>query len=114
MSNRRAISMSAGVAAVVLLGVGAWYVSRQEDKGELLDKLGDVADQTREKAGGVARALREKATPLMRTVGEMVEKNADLVSALANVDADQVRRTGQEIREAAATLDKNLEGLANI
>src|SRR5579862_643620 len=103
-----------GILAGVAIGAAAWFISRQENKGDFVKKLGDVADEARDKTSSVAKNLREKATPVMKQVGSLVESNAELVSSLIHVDAAQVRKTGQEILQVAATLEKNLDALSNI
>ncbi|HET6385311.1 MAG TPA: hypothetical protein VFJ58_18110 [Armatimonadota bacterium] len=114
MSKRPILMVGAGVIGAAALGVAAWFVLRKRSPDEIVDQLEEVADQAREKAGGIARTLKEKATPIIQAIGDLVENNAELVSALANVNADQVRKTGQEIKNAAASLEKNLDALGNL
>lgn len=114
MTKSPALKWGAGVLGAAAIGGAIWYLMQQENRGELLDKFSDVADDTREKAGNWARSARDKATPIMQTVADLVEKNAELVSAVVNVPADQVRKTGQEIRQLADTLERNLDAIAKM
>lgn len=114
MTKNPALTWGLGILGALAVGGAVWYFSRQENKGDVIHRLGGIADDAREKASGVAKNLKDKATPLMSTVADLVEKNAELVSAVINVPADQVRKTGQEIRQVATTLERNLDAISKI
>ena len=114
MTKHAAINWSMGVLAGAAIGAGAWLLIRRGTEKSLVEKLENMADEARETTGGWARTLRDKACPVIDAIGDLVETNAELVSAFANVSAEQVRKTGQEIKHAAPALEKTLDALAHI
>jgi len=114
MAQKQTLRYGLGVVGLAAIGAAAYYLTRKDNSKDLVHTLEHVTDDLKEKGGGLAKSLKDKATPIMRTIGELVENNAEIVSAIANLNADQVRKTGQDIRQAATTLEKNLDALSNL
>lgn len=117
MTRHCAVNYTLGIVGGAAVGACAWLVLRRHAKPGIAERVSEqieeVAVTARTTTAHWTQSLRDKLVPLLSSVGDLVEQNAELVSAVVHTSADKVRKTGQEIRHVAPALEKTLDAIAS-